>query len=340
MSVPRTYPRLVRLGLALMLAGPALASVKQMSVSNLPPPLKEKIAPLPFPAAIIATVNAQPARVVSVIFGNPCAEIDKQVKPLPPASRLMLLRGASFAPGFVAVTDQQANSTWSQEETPKTKDAAAATQIVSGSSLYTANLKADVAYGECYVVLLKFDRRFLDGTAAAPEFRFEFHDVGPLKAGVAKPVTIPMNLPAGDLRNIAYVPLVFCGGVEIHTNLDNFTGVLLRKAEEAGHALLVNNYVARNVGADEPLKPYAMPSPVFPAGLDTTKLPKTIDASFEVTAGGVVRNPVLKEKVPPAAAQAIERALSEWLFLPRMKAGHALQTKVEIPINIAGATGK
>lgn len=340
MNSPRNTLRWIRLGLVLAMATPALAYIEHHSTSNLPPPLPEKVVPLPYPAALIATVKSHPMRVVGAKSGKPCADVGGRVKPLTSKARLMLLRARSFAPGFIRISNQQAKSSWGQRMIQSGGATEPTGDVVDASSVYSASLRADTSYGDCFIVLLKFDRRFLNGGVPSPYFRFGLQDVGKLKAGVAKTVTIKMNLPGSDVPDTAYIPLVFSDGVEIPTSLDTYTGALLRKVEEAEHAAVVKKYVGGHAGADEPVKPYALPSPVFPAGLDRTALPKTIDASFEVTTDGGVRNLKLMEKVPAPAAKAIRRALSEWLFLPQIKGGHAVSTEVEVPININGGAGR
>lgn len=324
-----------RIWLGLILACAAATWVQAApSSSDAPAPAAES-NPLPYPSAILATVRNQAKAVTSVDGMTPCVVLDGKAVPLGKNPRAMPVRGPGYVPGRV---DLSVVASKGIALTIKLPDGSTAPgNVWEMTSNVTVRLMPAISYDDCYLVLMGFNGTFLKGAVPSPDWRLIFKDVGALKAGEAKTVDFNMGPMRPDDIGMDFVPILYCGGAEVRSNLSRFTAALFRSAELAEHALVVRSWLQNHLTSDQPLKRYVLPQPVFPPDVDVAKLPKTIEATFVVTPQGTVEHPELKDNLPPAAARAIRRALSEWLFFPRLKSGHAVSTKVSVPIAIAAS---
>lgn len=325
----------LRFWCSVALAGAVASWTQAAPSSNRQETEVKESEPLPYPTVIIGTVKGKPAKVASVHDMSPQVMVDHKLETLPPNPKLMPVRVRSYAPGSVELTAKK-GSAKKTEHTIELADGSKATGPVWDiASDFDLTVQSSDSYDDCYLALMFFNRKFLDGTAPYPGWEFVFQDIGGLTAGKKKTVNVHLGPVRPQAKDMVFVPVVYCGGEEVRSNFSRFTAALFRKAEVAEHVGVVKIWLKDHPKSDEPLKPYVLLQPVFPSSVDMKKLPKTIDATFEVTAAGTVQNPAVKEKLPPKVTAAIRRALGEWLFMPRLKAGKPVATPVAIPLNIS-----
>ena len=84
---------------------------------------------------------------------------------------------------------------------------------------------------------------------------------------------------------------------------------------------------------DRPLKPVWQMSPIYPAELREQQPPGKATVEFIVDRDGRVRLPLVKSATHPAFGWAAATALSQWVFEPPQRQGHATEVRVSIPVN-------
>ncbi|HMD60156.1 MAG TPA: energy transducer TonB [Opitutaceae bacterium] len=178
-------------------------------------------------------------------------------------------------------------------------------------------------------------------SAAPPEMACFFRKIGDLDAGRPKAVAIdpdPPDVPYGLRSRLSYFLMVFCGGLEIHSNMDKTPAVFLRRLELYNHAQVRADYLAKFSRGDHALQQYLVFAPLLPEGVDRAALPKSVTAAFDVDEDGRVQKLELQEPLPEPVRREVRRAVRAWLFLPRIKGGVPVTTNLRIPI-VLGASG-
>jgi hypothetical protein len=297
--------------------------------------LNSEPPPLLFPTSIVTQFKNQTREVVSVSGTTPRIEIDGKLRSLPYNQRYLPVRADGFAPGGITISNLRGRSTVTNLLFLGPGGTRVSGGVIDSRSDFEAKLVASQTYDKCYAVLVLFDQNFLEGSVDYPAWEFVFHAIGTLKTGAEKHVEMSIPMVQEKTRRLGCILLVFCGGLEIRSNLSDSSALLFRRVEVAEHAQLLKNYLQENQGADRPLKPCVRIVPELPKDVQTETLPKLIHVALVVTAEGTVEYPEIEEELPPAADKAIRRAISDWLFLPRLQAGLPVRAKVTIPIGIA-----
>lgn len=82
------------------------------------------------------------------------------------------------------------------------------------------------------------------------------------------------------------------------------------------------------------LKPLYVTDPIYPAALKSKAAGKAVIAC-EIDEHGKVVNPAVSSATDPAFGAAGLEAVRTWRFVPAVKAGHAVSTHAEIPLDFA-----
>ncbi|HUJ42277.1 MAG TPA: energy transducer TonB [Opitutaceae bacterium] len=146
------------------------------------------------------------------------------------------------------------------------------------------------------------------------------HEVGNLKSGT--PVTVDFTAPiATAFTSSTTVFHLFAGGSEVlHTAMPS--GQVEREIDQ-----MVQNQT-NGVQNAEPA-PLICPAPAYPADQTGTGKATVV---FTITATGAVTNPVLQDATSPEFGDAALKAVSRWRFLPRMKDGQPVASRVALPL--------
>ena len=150
------------------------------------------------------------------------------------------------------------------------------------------------------------------------------YEVGRLRPGVTTPVQFLMRFDA-DWADCKATLHLFAGGLEVlHSemppaqvarNLDQMVQVKLKGVTNA------------------PPKPFMCPPPAYPAAALGSDAAGSATIAFEIGITGAVLDPVVKQASQPEFGQAALAAVRQWRFLPRMKNGQPVATRVELPLN-------
>lgn len=151
-------------------------------------------------------------------------------------------------------------------------------------------------------------------------------DIGTLEARQPKPlfVVAPLKFKLGEGR---YQLHLFTHGAEVfHSEMpfDYREGKLDRMV------------AARVVGAPDRLpQPFVGPAPEYPAGLLKNKITGSAVIALRVGLRGNVLDPVVKNASDAALGEAALVAVRQWRFLPRIRDGHPVETKVDLPFTFS-----
>ena len=93
---------------------------------------------------------------------------------------------------------------------------------------------------------------------------------------------------------------------------------------------------ARVVDAPDRLpQPFVGPAPEYPPGLRKNKLAGSAVITLHVGLRGSVLDPVVKNASDPAFGEAALAAVRQWRFLPRIRDGHPVESKVDLPFTFS-----
>jgi hypothetical protein len=166
--------------------------------------------------------------------------------------------------------------------------------------------------------------------SAINEAEIVVHQLPELPAGVPVRVKITSPIANGGPALKHIVQVFDGGGHELATNWWDDCGKYYGMRDRMRLREQVEKYVAKNAGADRALVPVLQPRPILPEGADFPKAEGT--AVLSVDATGLVSHVEVRGIEDKAVRESINNALGGWLFLPQLKAGQPVATKVKIPL--------
>ena len=180
---------------------------------------------------------------------------------------------------------------------------------------FNADLESDYRLEDVYIVIALNSER-----AGKTLFLW---GVGTLEPNRVKGVSIdvPMSEPMGSAH---YKVLLFSHGAELLQSLLPFG------EGEAAITRMVR-FRIKDVHNAMP-KFFFGPVPVYPAALEKANLKGQAIVSVRIEQNGEVFDPSVKSATDPAFGEAALRAVKQWRFLPRVKDGYPVATKVDVPI--------
>jgi len=220
--------------------------------------------------------------------------------------RYALKKIDDYLPFFISVRDLSVRSTYAT-------DLNGAGQM-NNTLEFRASL--ETAYSLDNVFLL------LDLDVAQAGKVFFLHEVGQLEANTSKPLALTVPLTSA-LGNGQFRFHLFVGGPEaLHSEIP----FLEREAS-------LDHLIAKRIATvqDASPKPFIGPSPEYPASLKKANIKGQAVVTIRIRPNGSVQDPVVKSATDPAFGQAALLAAQQWRFLPRVKNGYAVESKVDMP---------
>lgn len=135
--------------------------------------------------------------------------------------------------------------------------------------------------------------------------------------------------PGGDGSDPRLYWQLFSQGVELKTNLSDEVAPFHRRREEQALALAVAAWLRENAGGDRGAQPFLQIPPLLEG---KEGLPASVLATLTVAPSGMVSGVSLDPTPAAEPRAALESALGGWLFLPAVKAGRAVETRVRVPL--------
>jgi hypothetical protein len=135
--------------------------------------------------------------------------------------------------------------------------------------------------------------------------------------------------PGGDGSDQRLYWQLFSEGVELRTNLSDEVAPFHRRREEQALALAVAAWLRENARGDRGAQPFLQIPPLL-GGKEG--LPASVVAMLTVAPNGMVSGVSLDPTPAAEPRAALESALGGWLFLPAVKAGLAVESRIRVPL--------
>lgn len=224
--------------------------------------------------------------------------------------RFVLQHAEEYYPALIAIADVRLKSVTHES-------------IEDGNSLNNRlELRANfiTAY-DLRDVFLALELHLENGTS-----KIFIREIGHMKPNKSRwlEVRIPLGSPFGQG---SYDLHLFAGGEEVLTSAQSL----------AERTAITDALVAKRISGvqDAPPQPFTGPPPVYPAKLLEAKTAGHAIVRLHILANGSVVEPVLLEATHPAFGEAAVATMRQWRFLPKVKAGQAVETDAEIPVDFA-----
>ncbi len=307
---------------------PSLEAAWRKSCARCPLSENARVNPAPFLRRVwpvLLLLTALPARLAAqnLLFveyegkpclvrgarGNrPCIEVDGKRIDVP-GNRLALKKVDEYLPAFIAVRDLDMRTTY------MTVDGAGQ---MNNELKFNAGLEAPYELEDVFLLL---DMNMDTGGKT-----FFLYEVGRLEPHQPRHIalTVPLAYALGAGQ---YQFHLFVGGAEaLHTELPFFE----REAT-------LDRMVAKRIASEQEagLKPFLSLPPEYPPALRKANIKGQAVISIRIRTNGSVADPVVKSATDPAFGQAALAAVRLWRFLPRVKHGQPVETKVELPFVFA-----
>ena len=286
------------------------------------------LEPLARPTVIFSGENEGRLPVMGVSGKKPQIMVDGKMRKLGFAAVFTFARAKDFAPGKVEIKNVAIEYSYY-----RFTDIPGGRTLGQGESgvYISADIIPALSYDDCYCVLVLFSGQPLIGVAEDAHKTVLFKSLGHLAAGQKKEIVVDVD---GD--QVPRFPrplfLVFSKGVEIESDEEPMIARFLREEELRAHRRRLAACFLENRNGDSPLRNYLAIEPVLAQGISLNTLPATINADCTISVDGVVEDIELPNDLPAPTAREILRAVSEWLFLPRMQKGIPQRATIQIPI--------
>ena len=294
--------------------------------------------PAPHPTALLGYYKGRPYPVVGVDGNIAVVESDGRRVRVPAASGFQTARANRFLPGSLEVREQAESSSKVSRVWKFTNGGQADGGVLSAGSEYRATVVASRDYPECYVALLFYGVGYLRGETDDPQMAVAFTPLGDLRAGVETKVKAGFAYVDFGGRPMYYLPIFFSRGHEIRSNMADTLGLLFRRVEMLRHGRALALYRSKNPSATLAASPYLQFPPILPEHADLSGVPATARVDFAVTEDGTVEDVTPAVVLPPAVADAVQRALGGWLFMPKLVNGIPRRCMVALDLDFGGGS--
>jgi hypothetical protein len=164
-----------------------------------------------------------------------------------------------------------------------------------------------------------------------PHVQIIIHDLPNLPEGKETLVTFSAPLAGNTGGDTRYFPLIFAnGGAEVRSNLWKQSARHFTLLERRKQSLAMTDYCTRFRDSDHAATPFVLVQPLLPAGMEPPSSP--VVATLEISAAGRVISARLEPNGPTPFNQTLADTVADWLFLPRLKAGQPVSSRVQIPL--------
>jgi hypothetical protein len=283
------------------------------------------------PTVLTALLDGHQCPVVKVAGTDPIVRRDRKEKRIRTEPVYFTERAQRFAPGFVMIDKLDLESLTLKSTAHREDSVETGGGAVGGVSYCRMTLTAAQELRGAFVVVLIFNADFALGRTDLPKTTYLVHDLPTLAAGRAVPIDFSYHATQGD--GVRYgIPLIFAeGGAEVVTNYSRLAKDYFARLEATVHAAAVRDYRARFPAADHPPEPFLRVDPMLPAATAAPAEPAV--AVLSIDAMGCVSDVKIDTPLSPERAAALNDALRCWRFLPKLKAGQPVATRVQLPLS-------
>jgi len=247
--------------------------------------------------------EGKPCLVVGASDLNPRIEVNGKVVDVR-GRRFALKSVEEYLPYFIAVRNLQVRSTYDLGDSSE----------INHEMHFNASFEAGYKLDDVFLLL--------DMQTETAGRTFFLYEVGRLLPHEPKAIrlTAPLAAPIGAGHFQFHL---FVGGAEaLHSEID------MSERETALDRMIAKRIAGRVDGGP---KPFVGPIPEYPPSLRKAKLKGEAVISFWIRATGRTRDPVIKSASDPAFGESALAAARLWRFLPQIKNGEPVETRVDMP---------
>lgn len=289
-------------------------------------------AAAPHPTTLTVQYKGAMLPVVKVVSTDPVVQVDGKEKRIRTEPIYQPQRTRDFSPESVRLKDISLGGTQYFMVYDQADDGPRPARIGNhgGVAEFQATLVADRPLEGAFIAVVLFTPAVFELDSELFRSQIVVHELPPLPAGVEVPVRITSKMFTYIPDQQYFVQVFDRNGAEIFTPYARPGWDYYARVERAQLAAVLKRYVADQAGRDAPARPVVMIKPFLP---DRSQLPTgSVTAYLTVTPDGLVEDVSLSEALPGPADGAVQAALSGWLFLPRIKAGSAVSSRIEVPL--------
>ena len=288
----------------------------------------------PHPSVLTVKYGDQMLPVVRVVGTDPVVLVDGQEKRIRTAPTYLIQAVAGFGDNFVQV--RRASLGGMEMKVVASQSDAAEGPAASmgprfGTAYFEAALSAKQAIAHGFVAIVVFSPHNLSGDASQfNRSEIIVHELPPLPAGQDVVVKISAPIPEGQPNQQYFFQVFDDGGREVLSSKMDSAWQYYTMRDRVQLAGVIGRYLEKFAGQNHAAVPVpdTLARPVFtgpaPVGQAT--------AMLSVSAEGQVTEVIVRGVADPAARKSIIDALGGWLFLPQLKAGVPVPTKIQVPL--------
>jgi hypothetical protein len=284
----------------------------------------------PHPTVLLVELNGLSAPVVGVVTTDPVVSVDGKDRRIRFEPSFSAARAPHFADGHVEFKRVGFNGVVLKSIVNPGDDPATSGGFMGGTSYFEASIVPSIDIKNGFIAIVMFDPRFLAGEVNDPATEILIHDLKNLPARKETVVKFSTRLPVRRNQSTTF-PLVFqAGGAELPSNFSLLIARYFTRVEQVRLATLVSDYRAKYDTVDRAASPVLKIQPTLPAGV---ALPlEAIMATVTVGENGHVQDVQIPDGLDSQVSIALRETLRGWLFLPRLRGGQPISTRVQIPL--------
>ena len=284
----------------------------------------------PHPTVLLTDAGPSPLPVVRVVQTDPVVVIEGKERRIRQRPTYFAERAPYFAEGAVTFASISLNGHALKYVQRYDDEPSASTPVVGGGYYFEARVTPAIDLKGGFIAVVLFQRAFLLGATDKPQATILVQSLPDLPAHKETTVRFREKIdqrPGGD----TYFPLIFAaGGQEVRSNVSDLSARYFRRVEEVRLATVLADYRVKFPTADRPAEPVLRIQPLLPTGVAVPTEPVLTVVSIDAT--GQVSDVQIPELVSPQLTAALRDALGGWLFLPRLKAGEPVGTRLQVPL--------
>ena len=288
----------------------------------------------PHPSVLTVQYHDQMLPVVRVISTDPVVLVDGQEKRIRTEPLYLVQRVADFSPLDRVELVRMSLGGMRFAIVANAEDAAETTtrdQPRFGTTYLEATLRSKRTLTQGFIVAVAYSAASF--TPGSPEFnpaQIIVHALPELPAGQE----VAVKFSAASLKETGqmhyFVQIFDATGAEVPVGKMEAAWQYYSLLERAQLQGVIAKYRAKFSGTNHAAVPAMMARPIFREGLTLPTTP--VSAVITISAEGTVSEVSVRGTENPELLRSITEALSGWLFLPQLKAGQPVATKVQIPL--------
>ena len=302
------------------------------------PGLHAQSSPLPaHPTLLYAEYKGAQLPVVAASGEKPVVIIDGKRRTLPASTPLRTERAARYHPVNVVLDVR------TLKRTPVHLRDMGGQQLSAQELKFSVTATADQVVPDAFLVMLCYDADALNDPSLPASSSLRVRELGTLRPGTPTHlefetrVVFPLRYASKPLAMGAeYIVMemfwqVFSQGAEVRSDVSDKVAAFYHHREKSAQQIALAAWRRENATGNRPAQPLLQIPPLLEFPVAT---PTSVTATLSIAADGAVSEVSLDGSLPAEVQTMLSRTLRAWLFLPAIKDGIPIPTRVRIPLNL------